>query len=50
MSNYVFTVGGEVKGEPHKPGDPVPAATSKRKIAEWLRAGVIEEEDDDGTA
>lgn len=35
-------IGGEVRGIPHEPGDPVAPSATARQIREWLNAGIIE--------
>ena len=41
---YRYTIGGEVEGTPHEPGDKVPESVPDGKKREWLKAGVIEKE------
>lgn len=53
VAYYKHLIGGEAYGIVHEPGDPVTSRAPKRKIAEWLKAGVIEkvagfEETDEG--
>ena len=43
MAAHKHLIGGEAYGVAHKPGDPVTSRAPKRKIEEWLRAGIIEE-------
>jgi hypothetical protein len=39
---YRHLVGGEADGRSHEVGDRVDPSTPERKVAEWLRAGIIE--------
>jgi len=43
VAHYRHLVGGEAYGVAHEPGDPVTSRVPKRKIEEWLKAGIIEE-------
>lgn len=43
MTTYRHLVGGEAYGVSHQPGDIVSSKVPRRKLAEWLAAGVIEE-------
>ena len=40
--SYVYTIGGEVEGVPHEPGDDVPGSVPQSKVKEWLRAGAVQ--------
>lgn len=42
MPAYRHLISGAVGDVPHEPGDPVDSATSKKKLDEWLAAGLIE--------
>lgn len=42
MATYRHLIGGEAYGVAHAPGDPVASRVPKRKIEEWLKAGVVE--------
>lgn len=41
MKRYVHLVGGEAYGVPHERGDAVATKILKKKLEEWLAAGVI---------
>ena len=43
MAAYRHLVGGEAYGVAHAPGDLVAGRVPKRKIEEWLKAGIVEE-------
>lgn len=43
MATYRHLIGGEAYGVRHRVGDPVSPRVPKKKLAEWLAAGVIEE-------
>lgn len=43
MSTFRHLIGGEAYGVRHQPGDLVSARVPKRKLQEWLAAGIIEE-------
>lgn len=45
---YRHLAGGESYGVAHEPGDPVTSRAPKRKIEEWLKAGIIEAVEDEG--
>lgn len=40
--HYKHLIGGEAYGVAHAPGDPVASRIPKRKIEEWLKAGIVE--------
>lgn len=42
MAQYRHLVGGHAYGVAHEAGDPVAANVPKKKLAEWLVAGIIE--------
>lgn len=43
MAEYRHLIGGEAYGISHKPGDLVSSRVPKKKVAEWLAAGIVEE-------
>ena len=43
MAAYRHLVGGEAYGVAHEPGDLVSSRVPKRKIEEWLKAGIVVE-------
>jgi hypothetical protein len=47
MTTYRHLVGGFAYGVSHAPGDLVAQRVPKRKLAEWLAAGIIAPVDDD---
>lgn len=48
MAAHIHLVGGEAYGATHAPGDPVSSRVPKKKLAEWLAAGVIAAVDEEG--
>ena len=48
MAAYRHLISGEAYGVRHVPGDLVSPRVPKRKLSEWLAAGVIEEVEDEG--
>lgn len=40
---YVHLIGGYAYGVAHAPGDPVSPRVPKRKLKEWVDAGIVEE-------
>ncbi len=45
---YRHLIAGAIGDVPHQPGDPVDPKTAERKLAEWLAAGIIEQEERSG--
>jgi hypothetical protein len=43
VAQYKHLIGGEAYGVRHAPGDPVSSKVPKKKVAEWLAAGIVEE-------